>query len=81
MAAGALWPIVVVLEDAYDPRVLAAGVLFHLHEYGKTLGQCGARGVLRLEGQHAAVVAADIAPDASVVFNFDLEHVDLLVAA
>jgi hypothetical protein len=80
-AAGTLGPTVIVLEDAYDAGPFAAGVLFHLDEYRKALRECGACRILRVEGKHFAVFASDVAPDASVVFNLDLEHVDLLVAA
>src|SRR5438046_589177 len=78
--AGSLRPIVVVLEDAYDARTLAAGVLFHFHEHGIALGQGGPRGFLRLEGQHATIVGPDIGPDPFAIFHFNLEHGDLRAA-
>src|SRR5664279_69105 len=72
---GPLRPIVLVLEDANDARALAAGVLLHLDQDRKALGQRRARLVFLLERQQLAVVAVDIGPDALVVLDLDLEHV------
>jgi hypothetical protein len=46
----------------------------HLDQYREALPQRRARGFLGFVGQHAAIVAAHVAPDAFVVFDFDLEH-------
>jgi tRNA G26 N,N-dimethylase Trm1 len=72
-----VWSLIIVLEDSYDTRALSAGVLFHLNKYGEALYQSGARGILRLEVQHAAIVATDVAPESLAVFHFNLEHFNL----
>src|SRR6185369_5448453 len=74
LPAGSFRPVVLILEDAYDAGPLATGVLFHLHEHRKALGQGGARGFLRFEREHAPIVGPHVAPDTLAVFDFNLEH-------
>src|SRR5436190_770894 len=69
-----LRPVVLVFEDANDARALASGILLHLHQDRKTLRKGSPRLRLRFERQQLAIVAVDIAPDALVVLDFDLEH-------
>jgi len=54
--------------------VLAVAIPLHLDQYREALPQHRARDFLGFVGQHAAIVAAHVAPDALVVFDSDLEH-------
>ena len=71
--ASTLPPRIFVFENPHHARALTAGVFLHLHEHGKTLRKRGARCALVVEQQDFVVGAANIAPDAGVVLNFDLE--------
>jgi hypothetical protein len=72
-----LGPVVLVLENPDHARALAARIFFHLHQNGKELGELRPRLVLVLERKDRAVATADIGPDTSPIFHFDLEHVVL----